>query len=1139
MTHGSSMTPSASIITPLVVLFAAACVGGPAASPPATSLSPTGAPVPTTTPTPPGPPPPPASSTASASTPPTCDDWNGWNFFSSASADLVQECLQAGALADVPGAQTPIIFRAAHVATDPRVITLLADAGADLAVRLGGGLRGDGLPGYTPLHTAAERNPTPDIIGALVAAGADPDARNREGRTPLHLAWRNRNPAVFRALLRSGADPLARDERGRVADPTSCMNWNTAVFTRLASLAEFEMCLRLGEDLHARDNDGNTPLHLAVAGENPTAVNLLLNAGADIAARNNFGATPLHMVANNAGAEIVTALLAAGSDVSARAGNQGTPLLFAVANRWYSQAAVNELLEAGSDVNAADSAGMTPLLASLSPGRRDESLADFPQRLLALGADPTSTDTQGRTPLYVAASAEGPEVIRALLAAGADPHALTDQGASVLHPAAAAGSPEVVELLLEAGVDPDSRNDSAQAPLHLAVRESRANRRWRFPEEDGTRSPMALRTFALLHGGADPNVRNAERDTPLHLSLWQRDSTLVFALVQAGADVHARNDKGQTPLHLARTYGNRPAMRILLYSGVDPNARDNAGQLADPVCHWDGRGDSVRGWNFLAYAPVESVRGCLESGTPVDARHEQGATPLGWIVSTLGCCADFENVLAAFVSAGADVDARDDEGNTPLHRAFGMSGRVPEWVVADVLTALLEAGADPNARNSRGSTLLHAAPAWAVPPLALAGADVNALDNAGNTPLDVALGRDDVAKVLSLLPLGAQTAVGDGAGTPADPTACERWGTRSFFAVANAEAVATCLAAGADTRAIVDGFRGFEPLHNAAASARDPAVIPLLLEAGADLHARNEPNGYTALHQAARSGTAEVVRALLQAGADVDAWATGFSVDWGWGWTPLHLAARSNPDPGVVTALAEAGADLHAPSDESYYRGNTPLHYAGKNPNSAVGAALIEAGADVNALSRDDRTPLHEAAAWSANPELIGLLVAAGADVNARDAAGYTPLHSAAWYNPRPEIATALLAGGADVNARHPDGYVPSGLPGDDQTPLFMAVNRGGVYIGGQPRPTRSNVSVVEVLVRAGADLKQTDNSGLTPLHAAARWTPAAYPLLLRLSADPNARDADGKTPLDYALENRSLEGLPEVRRLREAMRGR
>ena len=300
--------------------------------------------------------------------------------------------------------------------------------------------------------------------------------------------------------------------------------------------------------------------------------------------------------------------------------------------------------------------------------------------------------------------------------------------------------------------------------------------------------------------------------------------------------------------------------------------------------------------------------------------------------------------------------------------------------------------------------------------------------------------------------------------------------------------------------------------------------------------ARDDRYLYTPLHHAARSGTADVVRTLLEAGADPNAWATGFNVDWGWGWTPLHLAARSNPDPGVVGALLDAGADLDARGEERYLVGYSPLHYAGANPNPTVTAALLDAGADVHARSQRGRTPLHEAAASASNPAVIELLAAAGADVNARDASGYAPLHSAAWYNHRPEIVTALIAAGADVNARDPDGFVPPGREVNVRTPLLTAVFRGVAIIGGQRRPNTFNLSVVEALVRAGADLTLTDDSGRTALHEAARWHPGVFPLLLRLGADPDLRDTEGNTPLDYALGNRSLQGLPEVRRMREAL---
>ena len=881
--------------------------------------------------------------------------------------------------------------------------------------------------------------------------------------------------------------------------------------------------------------------------DRPTAVRTLLDAGADINAQNNMGATPLHVAATNQGADIVTLLLDAGAELNAGASAWGTSLLHAISgrrgmshdrrSRGMSEAAINALLEAGADLNAANSAGTTPLMESLEPQRREGTLADLPMRLLALGADPNSQDTQGRTPLLAAASAEGPAVIRALLEAGADPHALTNDGASALHRAAVAGIPEIIPILADAGVDPNGLNELAQAPLHLVVIPSRSNRWWYPYGNEATRSPTALRASALLEAGADPNARNPEGDTPLHLSLWHRDSTLVPELVQGGADVDARNDKGETPLRVARAQGRRSTIRALLRLGADPDARDNSGQLADPVCYWDPGG------GIPASAPAESVRGCLESGIPVDARDEEGATYLARMVSSRSCCADFANVLQVFVAAGADVNARDDAGRTPLHRAVANPGRIPRGLLPVVISALLDAGADPNARDSEGSAPLHLAAGGAgaspvVSLLAEAGADLDARNDAGETPLHIAFRGDASATALTLLQFGADPAAPDAAGVIPDPAACDRWGTATFFTFATADIVAGCIASGTSVRSVHGrGSRATTLISVAAGSSRDPEAISVLLEAGADLHVRDPFFQYTPLHHAARTGVADVARALLEAGADPDAWATGFNIDWGWGWTPLHLAAWSNPDPDVVKALLEAGADFDAPSGERFREGNTPLHNAGTNPNPGVAAAMLDAGADVNALSHGGRTPLHEAAAEGSNPAVIELLIAAGADVNARDNNGDTPLHSAAWYNPHPQIATALIAGGADVNARDPDGYVPSGRRANERTPLFMAIRRYGVFSGGQPMPSRFNVPVVAALVRGGADLDHTDAFGQTALHAAALARPAAFPLLIRLGADPNIRDAYGKTPLDYAIESGSLEGLPAVRRVREAMR--
>ncbi len=179
--------------------------------------------------------------------------------------------------------------------------------------------------------------------------------------------------------------------------------------------------------------------------------------------------------------------------------------------------------------------------------------------------------------------------------------------------------------------------------------------------------------------------------------------------------------------------------------------------------------------------------------------------------------------------------------------------------------------------------------------------------------------------------------------TPA-PT-CDDWGTFVFFQSASPLDVQACLDAGADIDGPDDGFFG-SPFHAAAGVTRHPEVIALMIEAGADVDARDW-NGGTPLHSAATGNPHPgVVAALLDAGADPNARDLDEV-------TPLHMAARSNENPETVTALVEAGADPDARGPA----GLTPLHMAwnelGSPHATGVVRDLLRLGAD--GLARNDR----------------------------------------------------------------------------------------------------------------------------------------------------------------------------------------
>ena len=174
-----------------------------------------------------------------------------------------------------------------------------------------------------------------------------------------------------------------------------------------------------------------------------------------------------------------------------------------------------------------------------------------------------------------------------------------------------------------------------------------------------------------------------------------------------------------------------------------------------------------------------------------------------------------------------------------------------------------------------------------------------------------------------------------------------------------------------------------------------PAVMLALLWAA--------PPPESPVADAAMRDDIEAVRSLLEEGAEVDLAQSD-------GMTALHWAAELG-NVELVRLLVDAGADLEAPTRIGDL---TPLHIGAELGQSGTVRALLEAGANAESRNVNGSTPLHFAA-LSGNVETVEALADHGADVNAREARwGQTPLMFAASRNRVPAI-DALIDRGAEV----------------------------------------------------------------------------------------------------------------------------
>jgi ankyrin repeat protein len=277
-----------------------------------------------------------------------------------------------------------------------------------------------------PLFKAI-RDKNPDAVRLAIARGANPNTPNEKGTLPLHYAflkdggWPDRGD-VIEALLAGGADVNARTRGGYTALHLAASRSNKGIV---------ELLLERGADANAATKDGKTPLMSTDSGEiadlliargaglgggidpdgarlisaaredDVRLVELLLARGANLNRPNAQGYLPIAAAVGSGKARMVELLLAAGAAPDFR--YPGGDSLLHVAARTNNVEIAQLLIRAGADVNVAAASGWMPLHAASALCH--EELAAL---LVASGANPGARDKHGMAPLPCYAFARKP-----------------------------------------------------------------------------------------------------------------------------------------------------------------------------------------------------------------------------------------------------------------------------------------------------------------------------------------------------------------------------------------------------------------------------------------------------------------------------------------------------------------------------------------------------------------------------------------------------------------------------------------------------------------------------------------------------------------------------------------------------------